>query len=134
MVNLFFCFVDLYSIITACDCLKQTLVSLIFWFNGISTLDGYLMLNPVYIFHHHQVTQLAWISLTFSCHLSLSLITLSRSSRLHPVSVQSCCKLLLVGQNYHINMKGSIGECHLWVHPYFSSSVSHVIFILFGWY
>ena len=46
----------------------------------------------------HHVTLLAWISLTLSHHLSLSSITSNRSSRLHPVSIQSCCTLVLVNR------------------------------------
>ena len=42
-------------------------------------------------------------------------------------------KFLLVGQHWHIHVKGTI-EHHLWVHPCFSSSVLHVLFILFGWF
>ena len=38
---------------------------------------------------------LAWISLTLSCHSSLSSITFGRSSRLYPVSVQNCCRWVL---------------------------------------
>ena len=41
---------------------------------------------------HPQVKLLAWISLTLSRHPSLSSIILGRSSRLHPVSAQSCCR------------------------------------------
>ena len=41
--------------------------------------------------HHHHVTLPGWISLTFSHHPSLSSIALARSSRLYPVSTQSCC-------------------------------------------
>ena len=39
---------------------------------------------------------LAWISLTLSRHFSLSFITSSRSSGLHPVSSQSCCMYVQV--------------------------------------
>ena len=42
------------------------------------------------IYHHHHVTLSARISLTISSHLSLSSIASGRSSRLHPVSSQSC--------------------------------------------
>ena len=42
--------------------------------------------------HHHHGMPLAQISLTFSRHLSLSSIALDRSSMLHPLSVQSCCR------------------------------------------
>ena len=37
------------------------------------------------------------ISLILSCHSSLSSIRSGRSSRLHPVSVRSCCKYVLAG-------------------------------------
>ena len=40
--------------------------------------------------HHHHVVLPAWISLTLSCHSSLSFITSGQSSGLHPVSSQSC--------------------------------------------
>ena len=38
------------------------------------------------------------ISLTLSRHLSLSFITLSRSSGLHPISSQSCCMYVQTGR------------------------------------
>ena len=41
-------------------------------------------------------------------------------------------KFLLVCQHLHVCVKGSIEEHCLWVCPYFSSSVPHVSFILFG--
>ena len=41
---------------------------------------------------------LARISLIFYCHSSLSSIAHDLSSRLHPVSVQSCLKELLAGR------------------------------------
>ena len=41
--------------------------------------------------HHHHAALLARISLTFSHHPSLSSIAPGRSSRLLPVSAQSCC-------------------------------------------
>ena len=47
--------------------------------------------------HHHQVAQLAQISLTFSCQASLSSIAPGRSSSLYPVSIQSCCRYVLLG-------------------------------------
>ena len=46
----------------------------------------------------------------------------------------SCVHTKLVIQNLNIHVKGSIGEHHLWVHPYFSSSVPHILSILFGWF
>ena len=61
-------------------------------FYGILTIVGYLMPNPVYTYHHHHhVMPPARISLTLSCHFSLSFIASGRSSGLHPVSSQSCC-------------------------------------------
>ena len=47
-------------------------------------------------YHHHCMPQ-ARISLTLSSHSSLSSIAPGRSSRLHPVSVQSCCRYVLAG-------------------------------------
>ena len=47
-------------------------------------------LSTFLISHHHHVVLLAWISLTLSCYLSLLSIALGRSSKLHPVSAQSC--------------------------------------------
>ena len=47
----------------------------------------------IYIYHHHYpVVLLARISLTLSSHLSLPSGGSDRSSRLHPVSIQSCCR------------------------------------------
>ena len=48
--------------------------------------------------HYHHVAQLAQISLTLSCHLSLSYITSISSSTPHLVSVQSCYRYILVGR------------------------------------
>ena len=55
-----------------------------------------LSINNVY-HHHHLVALSAWISLTLSRHLSLSFIASGRSSGLHPVSSQSCCKKVRAG-------------------------------------
>ena len=44
-------------------------------------------------YHHHHHGML----LAPSCHSSLLSIALGRSSRLHPVSVQSCCRQVLTG-------------------------------------
>ena len=46
---------------------------------------------------HHHVPPSARISLTFSCHPSLSSIASGRFSWSHPVSAQSCCTEVLVG-------------------------------------
>ena len=43
-------------------------------------------------------------------------------------------KFWLIGQHLHIHVKGFIGVHHLWVHSYISSSVPHVLSILFGWF
>ena len=50
--------------------------------------------------HHHDphVALPAWISLTLSRHPSLSSIAPSKSSRLHPVSAQSCYIYVLAGR------------------------------------
>ena len=50
-----------------------------------------------YIYHHHLVVPLAWISLTLSRHFSLSFITSGRSSGLHPISSHSCCMHVRAG-------------------------------------
>ena len=56
--------------------------------------------NTWYRIHrHHHVMLLAWISLTLSCHFSLSFISSGRSSELHPVSSRSCCMYVLAGQS-----------------------------------
>ena len=40
-------------------------------------------------------------------------------------------KFLLNGQHWYIHVKGSIGECHLWVCPCFSSSVpAYLVYII----
>ena len=85
----------------------------------------------IYIYIYH-VVLIAQISLSLSHHLSLSSITFGWSSRLHPVSVQSCCKFFLITQHLHVCVKGSIGKRCLWVYPYFSSCVPHILFVLFG--
>ena len=48
--------------------------------------------------HHHHVALTVWISLTLSPHPSLSSITLSMFSRLHPVSIQSWCIKVVAGR------------------------------------
>ena len=55
-------------------------------------------------FHHHHVTLLAWISQTLSRHPSQSSITPESSSRLYPVSAQSCCILVLAGLGVYRNI------------------------------
>ena len=48
--------------------------------------------------HHHHVVPLARISLTLSCHFSLSFIASGRSSGLHPVSSHSCWMYVRAGR------------------------------------
>ena len=81
-------------------------------------------------YHHHHVVPLARISLTLSCHFSLSSIASGRSSGLHPVSSHSCWMCVCAGRPAFARpYVGSIGVHRLWVHPCFSSSVLHVWFI-----
>ena len=77
----------------------QTVVSLLSnmlrdMLKTIETIDVFTktQMNYELNFHHvRHVALLARNSLTLSCHPSLSSIVLGRSSRLHPVSTQSCC-------------------------------------------
>ena len=48
--------------------------------------------------HYHHVVPLARISLTLSCHFSLSFIAFGRSTGLHPVSSHSCCMYVRAGR------------------------------------
>ena len=43
----------------------------------------------IYIYIYNQVVLIAWFHLTLSCHPSQSSISLSKSSRWHPVSTQN---------------------------------------------
>ena len=51
-----------------------------------------------YHHHHHHVVLIARISLTLSCHSSLSFIALGRSSGQHPVSSHSCWMYVRAGR------------------------------------
>ena len=62
--------------------------------NGISNTSSNPGQGCLY-FHHHHVVPSAQISLTLSCHPSISSIVSGRSSRLHPVLT-----LLYVGSSY----------------------------------
>ena len=87
--------------------------------------------------------QLARISLTLSLSLSLSLSLAMRLYHLSlPVSLLDDIlfpykvvvdKFVLLIQHLHVRLKGSIGECCLWVRPYFSSCVLRVssVFVVF---
>ena len=68
----------------------------LFIYDNIITFSYYIYIY-IYIYIY-QVTLMAWISLTLSHHLSLSSITSGKSSRLHSVSVESCCLWVLVGR------------------------------------
>ena len=62
-----------------------------------------IQLNICHLFtlshhHHHHVMPQARISLTISCHSSLSFIPSGRSSGLHPVSSHSCCMYVRAGR------------------------------------
>ena len=50
------------------------------------------------IYHHHHVALVARISLTLSCHFSLSFIASGRSSGQHPVSSHSCWMYVPAGR------------------------------------
>ena len=52
----------------------------------------------MYIYHHHQVVPLAWISLTLSRHSSLSFIALGGCSGQHCVSSHSCWMYVRAGR------------------------------------
>ena len=61
----------------------------------LSPMNNYT--HKIFLNHHHLVMPPARISLTLSCHSSLSFIASGRSSGLHPVSLQSCCMLVRAG-------------------------------------
>ena len=50
------------------------------------------------VHRYHHVMPPARISLTLTRHFSLSFIAIGRSSGLHPVSSQSCCKYVRAGR------------------------------------
>ena len=58
-----------------------------------------LIHKDFFLIHHHHVVPLARITLTLSCHFSLSFIVSGWSSGLHPVSSQSCCMYVLAGRS-----------------------------------
>ena len=87
--------------------------------------DDYLY---IYICH---VELLAQISLTLSRHPSLSSITLSRSADYILYQHRAVAyRFLLVVQPLLVHVKGSTRVHHLWVRPYFYSSVPHVCYRL----
>ena len=79
-----------------------------------------------------------WLSLPLS-------VSLSRAIRLYlpplptgPLDYIMCPYRAVVNwfklflQHFHVRVKGSIGERRLWVRFYFSNSVRHVLYVLFG--
>ena len=93
------------------------------------------MHHECHIYHQHHVVPLARISLTLAGHSTLSSIAFGRSARLHPCSHRAAVdKFWLVVQSLLISVKGFRGARHSWVCPYFSNSVPHVFFVLFGWF
>ena len=62
---------------------------LVTFLNASITID--IIVTWMFHRHHHHVVPPARISLTLSCHFSLSFIASGRPSGVHPVSLQSCC-------------------------------------------
>ena len=75
-------------------------------YHSLSLLDYHAMTNwnkitSNHVNHHHHhlhLVPLARISLTLSCHFSLSFIAFGRSSGLHPESSHSCCMYVRAGR------------------------------------
>ena len=59
---------------------------------------------------YHDVVLTARSSCTLYCHQFQSSIALCRSSRLHPVTVQNCCRSVGIGQHWHIHVLDSVTE------------------------
>ena len=70
-----------------------------------------------------------WLSLTI--HLSHSSLPTGFLDYIQCLYRAVVDKFQLVVQHLHVSMKRLLGECHLWVYHYFSSSV---LFNLFGWF
>ena len=87
-----------------CHKTKQTkpellhITAWIVWNRNVFDNLTVLMLNWIVLNHHHYVVLLARISLTLSCHFSLSFIAPDWSSGLHPVSSHSCCMYVRAGR------------------------------------
>ena len=84
--------------------LASDLPSCIQSFHQNTDIDGTLTVKKYYYSelgalkrnHCHHIAPSAWLSRTVSRHPSLSSIASGGSLGLHPVSAQSCCKLVLV--------------------------------------
>ena len=68
------------------------------WLICHKTQPNQIIYIYIYIYIYHHVVPLARISLTFSCHFSLSVITPGRFSGLHLVSSHSCCMCVRGGR------------------------------------
>ena len=82
----------------------------------------------LFVYHHHHVVPLAWISLTLSRHFSLSFITSGRSLALHPVSSHNCCMYVRAGRPAFA-WRGSIGVHHWWVRTCFTLDYGHQLIL-----
>ena len=80
--------------------------------------------------YQHLDVLTAWITLTLSHHPSLSVIALSKLSSQYPVSAQ-CWWSFCWSANQHwcVHAWDSIGECRLWVHPYFFTRAQHSVIV-----
>ena len=70
----------------------------IFKSNNVTSVICLHAVKRLHYHHHHHVVPLAQISLTLSCHFSISFITSGRFSGLHPVSSHSCCMYVWAGR------------------------------------
>ena len=80
--------------------------------------------TSIYI-HHHQVALLAQISQALSIHLYHPLLPAGLPNYILCPHRTYVDKFLLVDQQWHVHVKGSI-KCLLWARHCFSSSVLHV--------
>ena len=68
------------------------------FFKVLLSLMAYQPLWAIYLWYHHHIVLVAWISLTLSRHSSLSFIALGRSSGQHPVYSHSCWMYVRAGR------------------------------------
>ena len=88
------------------------------------------LLNYMHHHHHHRAT-----CTDFLDSPSPFVCIVGRSSKLHPVSVRAVVDSFYPDvQHLFFRVKGSTGKRRLWAHPYFSSSILHVLFIWFKWF
>ena len=79
----------------------------------------------IYIYIYNQIPLLERISMTLSACLLVNILCPGRDV---------VGMFLLVGQHWHVYMKGSMGKHYLLVRPSSTSSVTHALFVLFGWF